>query len=67
MKALLNIEKSGTRKGEYVAYINGCQRVRRGGAGWQTYALGSSAGASTFIQAATLESMDRKIEALKKA
>ena len=43
------IKKSAFRKGEYIGYCNGAQRIRKGGQGWQTYALGSTAG--TFIAA----------------
>ena len=48
------IDKSATRKGEYVGYCNGAQRIRRGGRGWETYALGSSSGIYTYATAPTL-------------
>jgi hypothetical protein len=66
MKNLLYIEKSGFRKGEYVAYINGAQRVRRSAHGWATYSLGSTAGEFTPIHAATLAEMDSKIAQMRK-
>lgn len=56
-----NIDKSGFRKGEYVGYCNGAQRIRRGGLGWETYALGSSAGAFTYATAETLFQLGRKL------
>lgn len=49
-----NIEKSATRKGEFIGYCNGAQRIRRGGLGYETYALGSSAGTPTYATARTL-------------
>lgn len=67
MKTLFHIEKSAFRPGEYVAYVNGCQRVRRFGNGWQTYALGSSQGEFTRISAPTLARMDEIISEMRKA
>ncbi len=61
-----HIEKSATRHGEYVAYINGAQRVRRNWSGWETYALGSTAGEFTPISASTLKAMDEKISDMRK-
>lgn len=49
-----NIDKSSFRRGEYVGYCNGAQRIRRGGRGWETYALGSTAGTFTYATAETL-------------
>ena len=49
-----NIEISASRDGEYVGYCNGVQRIRRGGMGWETYALGSSSGAFVYATAKTL-------------
>ena len=49
-----NIEKSAFRRGEYVGYCQGCQRIRRGGKGWETYALGSSVGTFVYATAETL-------------
>ncbi len=54
MKTHHSIEKSAFRKGEYIGYANGAQRIRRGGLGWETYALGSSAGVFTPATAETL-------------
>jgi len=56
-----NIEKAAFRRNEYVGYCNGAQRIRRGGAGWETYALGSSAGAFTYATAGTLFELGGKL------
>ena len=66
MKSLRYIEKAAFRRGEHVAFVNGAQRVRRSGAGWSTYALGSSAGEFTPLSAPTLAAMDAKIEKMRK-
>lgn len=66
MNALTLIEKSGTRKGEYVAYCNGAQRIRQAGGVWQTYALGSSAGEFTYAEAETLAALNAKLEKLRR-
>lgn len=58
MKQLFTIEKCSTRKGEYIGYCNGAQRIRKGGKGWQTYALGSSSGEFFPATAKTLEELD---------
>jgi hypothetical protein len=58
IRRLEHIEKSALRRGEYVLYLNGVQRVRRG-AGWRTYALGSSVGKFTPLTARTLAELDR--------
>lgn len=60
------IEKSATRRGEYVGYCNGAQRIRRGGQGWETYALGSSTGAFTYATAETLYQLGGKLEHIAK-
>jgi hypothetical protein len=49
-----NIDKSATRKGEYIGYCNGAQRIVRGGQGWRTAGLVSSAGITTYATAQTL-------------
>jgi len=54
-----NIEKSAFRKNEYVGYCRGAQRIRRGGLGWQTYALGSQAGKFVPLTAPTLRELDQ--------
>ena len=54
MKLPLIIEKSATRKGEYVAYVHGAQRIRRDGGAWVTYALGSASGVFIHAQGSTL-------------
>lgn len=56
-----NIDKSSFRRGEYVGYCNGAQRIRRGGQGWETYRLGSSAGAFTYATAGTLFELGGKL------
>lgn len=65
MSTLKYLEKSATRQREYVAYINGAQRVRRYHAGWETYALGSSAGEYTYVNGRTLADLDAKIGKLR--
>ncbi len=57
-----NIQKSGTRRGEYIAYVNGVQRIQRVGKVWQTYALGSMAGEFVPASATTLAQLSAKIE-----
>jgi len=62
MKSLSHIDKSGFRKGEYVGYTSkGCQRIRRNGNGWQTYALGSLSGQFVSLSADTLEILNQKL------
>lgn len=56
-----NIEKSSFRRGEYVGYCNGAQRIRRGGKGWQTYSLGSQAGTFVYATAETLHELGGKL------
>lgn len=56
-----NIEKSATRKGEFIGHCNGAQRIRRGGLGYETYALGSSAGVFTYATASTLFELGGKL------
>lgn len=58
------IEKSATRKGEYVGYCKGAQRIRRTGKGWATYALGSSAGEAVFVSGRTLTEIGNKMDKL---
>lgn len=60
-----NIEKSAFRKGEYVGYCNGAQRIRRTGKGWQTYALGSSKGVFVPAYGRTLAELGDKLAAVK--
>jgi len=61
MKAHPNIDKSATRKGEFIGYCNGAQRIRKGGKGWETYALGSTAGVFTKATAKTLFELGGKL------
>jgi len=63
MKYYSNIEKSAFRKGEYVGYCQGAQRIRRAAGGWQTYALGSTAGQFVPLHAPTLEELNEKLAA----
>ena len=56
-----NIEKSAFRKGEYIGYCNGVQRIRKGGQGYETYALGSSTGVATYATAQTLFELGGKL------
>jgi len=58
------IGKSGTRKGEYLGYFDGCQRIRKDGNHWVTYALGSSAGKFHYVFACTLEELGNKLDSL---
>jgi hypothetical protein len=68
MKNLSNIEKSGFRKGEYVGYSDeGVQRIRRGGAGWETYGLASALGSYIRLTAPTLEELNNLLIATRKA
>lgn len=59
------IEKSNTRKGEYVGYCNGAQRIRKGGEGWETYGLGSISGEAIFVTAPTLQKLGEKLDRIK--
>lgn len=65
MKLPHNIEKSAFRKGEYVGYCNGAQRIRRGGEGWVTNGLCSSQGEAVFAQARTLMELGEKLAKIK--
>lgn len=65
MKLPNNIDKSAFRRGEYVGYCNGAQRIRRGGEGWRTYALGSSAGKFVDATAPTLMELGAKLAKIK--
>jgi hypothetical protein len=56
------IEKSGFRKGEYVGYCKGAQRIRRTSYGWQTYALASSAGEFVAASGRTLKELGNELE-----
>jgi hypothetical protein len=60
-----NIEISASREGEYVGYCNGVQRIRKGGMGWETYALGSSSGTFVYATAETLVQLGGKLEHIK--
>ena len=62
-----NIDKSAFRRGEYVGYCNGAQRIRKGGLGWQTYALGSTQGEPVFVSAPTLRELGAMLEKRKAA
>lgn len=58
MQNLPYIEKSAFRRGEYVAYVNGAQRIRKTASGWETYALGSQSGQFVRMIGPTLASID---------
>jgi hypothetical protein len=58
MKNLSNIEKSACKKGEYVGYCCGAQRIRRGGKGWETYGLASASGKPVYLTARTLDELN---------
>lgn len=64
MNSLWNIERSAFRRGEYVGYCNGAQRIRRVNGGWQTYALASSAGKFMPMFGRTLAELSRKMAKL---
>lgn len=61
------IEKSAHRRGEYVGYCNGAQRIRKGGEGWRTYALGSTDGTFIPTTAPTLRQLGDKLDKLARA
>ncbi len=56
------IEKAAFRKGEYVGYCQGAQRIIRGGEGWRTAGLRSSAGKTLSVTAPTLEALGDKLD-----
>jgi hypothetical protein len=62
MKLPLIIEKSAIRKGEYVAYIHGAQRIRRDGRAWVTYTLGSTYGVFIYAFGSTLAELVAMLE-----
>ena len=64
MKYLSRIEKSPFRKGEYIGYCGGAQRIRREGNGWQCYSLASQMGRAVYVSAPTLEALNAKLEIL---
>ena len=59
-----NIEKSCHRRGEYIGFCGGAQRIRREGNVWNTYALGSAAGTFHYSAAFTLADLGRQLEAI---
>jgi len=56
------IEASQTRKGEYIAQCYGAQRVRKGGKGWETYALASGSGVFIYETAGTLAELNKALD-----
>jgi len=60
------IEKSAFRKGEYIGYCFGAQRIRRAGNGWQCYGLASASGYALFTHAPTLRELGEKLDAYDK-
>ena len=57
-----NIERSAFRKGEYVLYLNGAQRVVGQSGAWRTVGLLSLAGAPVYAHGATLAELARNAE-----
>lgn len=55
------IEKSGIRKGEYIAYVKGVQRIRKSGGFWESYSLGSMKGEFIPASAPTLKALAAKL------
>ena len=64
MKMSHNIEKSAFRKGEYIGYCKGAQRIHKVSGGWATYALGSSSGTFVPCFGRTLAELGAKLEKL---
>ena len=64
---LSRIDKSVLRKGEYVGYCKGAQRIRRCHKGWETYELGSSQGEFVYANSRTLKGLNQRLEVLSKA
>lgn len=62
MKYLSRIDKSATRRGEYIGYLNGSLRIRKGGKGWETYAVASAVGEWVCLTAKTLTALNDKFE-----
>lgn len=60
------IEKSAFRRGEYIAHLNGAQRIHRTACGWETYALASTDGKPERVGARTLRELDGKIGAIRR-
>lgn len=65
MKYLHNIEKSAFRKGEYVGYCNGAQRIVKLGQQWVCNGLVSSAGTRMYAAAATLKELSKILDGLE--
>jgi len=65
MKYLHNIERSAFRKGEYVGYCNGAQRIIKSGQQWVCNGLVSSAGTRMYASAATLEELSKILDGLE--
>ena len=65
MKYLHNIERSAFRKGEYVGYCNGAQRIIKSGQQWVCNGLVSSAGTRMYASAATLEELSEILDGLE--
>lgn len=61
MKNLSHIEKSAFRRGEFVGYCNGAQRIIRNGAGWKTAGLRSASGVPVNASGRTLEELNSKL------
>jgi hypothetical protein len=61
------IEKAAHRRGEYIGFCNGAQRIRRSGSMWQTYQLGSTEGRFIAVSAPTLVQLGDKLDKIAKA
>ena len=61
------IEKAAHRRGEYIGYCNGAQRIRRDGSMWQTYQLGSIEGLFVAVSAPTLRQLGDKLDKIAEA
>lgn len=67
MKLPHNIEKSYFKKGEYVGFCNGAQRIRKEGGQWRTCGLASLAGEAVYLSAPTLAELGEKLDKEKGA
>ena len=65
MKYLHNIEKSAFRKGEYVGYCNGAQRIVKFNHQWVCNGFVSYAGTRMYNAAATLEELSKILDAFE--
>lgn len=59
-----NIDKS-QRRGEYIGYCNGAQRIRKECGYWVTYGLGSAQGKQVYASGKTLRELGDKLDRVK--